>query len=208
MADYTPSIQELIDAFARLPGVGPKSAQRIAYHLLNADATESHRLAQAITKAKELVRFCDRCFNLTEAQICEICANPSRDQHLICVVEEPRDVVGLERTRVFKGVYHVLGGAIDHLRNVGEQQLRLGELLNRVRTEETTEVLVATNPTLEGEATAMLISRRMGEMFPDLNVTRLAMGLPVGGDLEFADELTLGRAIEGRLRVQGQTPTL
>ncbi|MCB1284238.1 MAG: recombination mediator RecR [Microthrixaceae bacterium] len=201
MADYAQSIQELIDAFGRLPGVGPKSAQRIAFHLLKVDKAESQRLIAAIAAAIDKVGFCDRCFNFAEAELCAICADPGRDAHLICVVEEPRDVVAIERTREFKGRYHVLGGAIDHLQGVGPEQLKIRELLTRIGAEEVTEVILCTNPNIEGEATALYLQRML--QIPDLTVSRIASGLPVGGDLEYADELTLGRALEGR-RVIGE----
>ncbi len=196
MVDYAAPIQELIDSFARLPGIGPKSAQRIAFHLLKADATESQRIAHAVTRAKELVTFCERCFNLAEGPMCVICSNDGRDQLTICVVEEPRDVVAIERTREYRGTYHVLGGAIDHLQGVGPDQLRIRELIERIRTEGTTEIILGTNPNLEGETTALYLSRVLD--IPGLVVSRIASGLPVGGDLEYADELTLGRALEGR----------
>lgn len=201
MADYAHSIQELIDAFGRLPGVGPKSAQRITFHLLKVDKTESQRLVDAITAAVSKVTFCTRCFNLAEGEICSICADSERDGHLLCVVEEPRDVVAIERTREFRGRYHVLGGAIDHLQGVGPDQLRIKELLGRVGAEHVTEVILCTNPNIEGEATALYLQRVLD--VPGLTVSRIASGLPVGGDLEYADELTLGRALEGR-RVVGQ----
>lgn len=196
MADYTQSIQELIDTFGRLPGVGPKSAQRIAFHLLKSDKVESERLATAIRTASQKVRFCERCFNFSEDSLCAICQNDARDAHVLCVVEEPRDVVAIERTREFKGRYHVLGGAIDHLQGVGPDRLRIKELISRVTSEAITEVIVCTNPNIEGEATALYLTRVLD--VPGLTVSRIASGLPVGGDLEYADELTLGRALEGR----------
>lgn len=200
MADYAHSIQELIDAFGRLPGVGPKSAQRITFHLLKVDKAESQRLVDAITAAVAKVTFCTRCFNLAEGELCAICADGERDGHLLCVVEEPRDVVAIERTREFRGRYHVLGGAIDHLQGIGPDQLRIKELLGRVGDEGVTEVILCTNPNIEGEATALYLQRVLD--VPGLTVSRIASGLPVGGDLEYADELTLGRALEGR-RVVG-----
>lgn len=200
MADYSHSIQELIDAFGRLPGIGPKSAQRIAFHLLKVDKSESQRLVTAIGTAVEKVRFCDSCFNLSEAALCAICADPQRDAHVLCVVEEPRDVVAVERTREFKGRYHVLGGAIDHLQGVGPEQLKIKELIGRVTAEGVTEVIICTNPNIEGEATALYLTRVLD--VPGLALTRIASGLPVGGDLEYADELTLGRALEGRRAVE------
>ena len=200
MADYATSIQELIDALGRLPGIGPKSAQRIAFHLLKADPTESERLAAAVTRARERVSFCEQCFNLAEGTRCGICDDPSRDQTVLCVVEEPRDVVAIERTREFKGRYHVLGGAIDHLQGVGPEQLRIRELVARVGAEGIEEIILGMNPNIEGEATALYLTRLLD--VPGLVVSRIASGLPVGGDLEYADELTLGRALEGRRVVE------
>lgn len=200
MADYAASIQELIDALGRLPGIGPKSAQRIAFHLLKCDETESERLALAITRARERVSFCEQCFNLAEGTRCGICEDPGRDQTVLCVVEEPRDVVAIERTREFKGRYHVLGGAIDHLQGVGPDQLRIRELVVRVGAEDISEVILGMNPNIEGEATALYLTRLLD--VPGLVVSRIASGLPVGGDLEYADELTLGRALEGRRVVE------
>lgn len=200
---YADAVQDLIDALGRLPGIGPKSAQRIAFHLLKVDATEAERLARAIVTAKERVGFCSRCFNLAEGELCAICADERRDGHVLCVVEEPRDVVAIERTREFKGRYHVLGGAIDHLQGVGPEQLRIKELLARVGEEGVTEVIICTNPNLEGEATSLYLTRVL-EVVPGLTVSRIASGLPVGGDLEYADELTLGRALEGRRVVGGE----
>ena len=196
VADYAVSIQDLIDALGRLPGIGPKSAQRIAYHLLKAEPAESERLAAAISTARSKVSFCDTCFNLAEGPLCSICADPSRDPTVLCVVEEPRDVVAIERTRTFRGRYHVLGGAIDHLQGIGPDQLRIRELLGRVGAEPIAEIIITTNPNLEGEATALYLQRSLD--VPGLVVSRIASGLPVGGDLEYADELTLGAALEGR----------
>ncbi|UDY34185.1 recombination mediator RecR [Dermatobacter hominis] len=201
---YATSVQDLIDALGRLPGIGPKSAQRIAFHLLKVDAEEANRLARAIVEAKERVGFCSRCFNLAEGDLCTICADERRDTHVLCVVEEPRDVVAIERTREFKGRYHVLQGAIDHLQGVSPEQLKIKELLARIGDEAITEVIVCTNPNIEGEATALYLTRVLN--MPGLTVSRIASGLPVGGDLEYADELTLGRALEGR-RVIEQPPT-
>ena len=199
MATYAAPVQDLIDALGRLPGVGPKSAQRIAFYLLKVDDEEATKLARAITEAKARIGFCTVCFNLSEGEVCTICSDPERDQSVLCVVEEPRDVVAVERTREFKGRYHVLQGAIDHLQGVGPDQLRIKELLARVAAEQVTEVIICTNPNLEGEATSLYLSRVLA--VPGLSVTRIASGLPVGGDLEYADELTLGRALEGRRSV-------
>lgn len=208
MAAYGPAVQELVDSFGRLPGIGPKSAQRIAFWLLNTDRDESRRLAEAISVAAEKVRFCERCSNLAESDLCEICLDPQRDTTVLCVVEEPRDVVAVERTREFKGRYHVLGGAIDHLQGVGPEKLRIAELLRRVADEAIIEVIICTNPNIEGEATALYITKLLEPA--GVRVTRIASGLPVGGDLEFADEVTLRRALEGRRQVGGAvdpTPT-
>jgi recombination protein RecR len=200
VATYAAPVQDLIDALGRLPGVGPKSAQRIAFYLLKVDDEEATKLARAITEAKARIGFCTVCFNLSEGEVCTICSDPERDQSVLCVVEEPRDVVAVERTREFKGRYHVLQGAIDHLQGVGPDQLRIKELLARVGAEQITEVIICTNPNLEGEATSLYLSRVLA--VPGLSVTRIASGLPVGGDLEYADELTLGRALEGRRVVE------
>ena len=200
-APYAVAVQELIDSLGRLPGVGPKSAQRIAFDLLKVDKEEANRLARAIVEVKEKVTFCSRCFNIAEGELCNICADPKRDGHVLCVVEEPRDVVAVERTREFRGRYHVLQGAIDHLQGIGPEQLRIKELVQRVGDEGVTEVILCTNPNLEGEATALYLTRLLN--IPGLTVSRIASGLPVGGDLEYADELTLGRALEGRRVVEG-----
>jgi recombination protein RecR len=197
---YAAAVQELIDCLGRLPGIGPKSAQRVAFHLLKVDKEEANRLARAIVEVKERVGFCSRCFNIAEGELCNICTDPRRDDHILCVVEEPRDVVAIERTGEFKGRYHVLQGAIDHLQGVGPDQLKIRELVARVGAEGTTEVILCTNPNLEGEATALYLTRILD--VPGLTVSRIASGLPVGGDLEYADELTLGRALEGRRVVE------
>jgi recombination protein RecR len=199
-ATYAAPVQDLIDALGRLPGIGPKSAQRIAFHLLKVDREEANRLAGAILEARERVGFCERCFNIAEGSLCPVCADERRDPHVLCVVEEPRDVVAIERTREFRGRYHVLQGAIDHLQGVGPEQLRIRELLARIADEGVTEVILCTNPNLEGEATALYLTKVL--TMPGLTVSRIASGLPVGGDLEYADELTLGRALEGRRVVE------
>ncbi|KAA0233346.1 MAG: Recombination protein RecR [Acidimicrobiales bacterium] len=199
MGVYTGPVQNLIDELGRLPGVGPKSAQRIAFYLLKVDEVDASRLADAITEVKAKVGFCDRCFNISQGDNCEICLDDRRDPSVICVVEEPRDVVAVERTQEFSGRYHVLQGAIDHLQGVGPDQLRIKELIARIGAENITEVIICTNPNIEGEATALYLSRVLDA--PGLTVTRIASGLPVGGDLEYADELTLGRALEGRRRI-------
>ena len=191
-----PSIQTLLDELERLPGVGPKSAQRIAYWILNTDKATAMRLSEAIAEVKETVRFCERCFNYAEDELCEICASPKREQGIICVVSEPRDIPPIERTGAFSGTYHVLGGALSPMEGVGPDDLHIAALLSRLATEEVAEVLLATNPNVEGETTATYLARLIKPL--DIKVTRLASGLPVGGDLEFADEVTLGRAIESR----------
>jgi len=196
---YEGIVQDLIDELGRLPGVGPKSAQRIAFYLLQADPTDVRRLAQVLVEVKEKVRFCSICGNVTEEEICRICRDPRRDPTSICVVEESKDVVAIERTREFRGRYHVLGGAISPIEGIGPDQLRIRELLTRLADGAVTEVILATDPNLEGEATATYLTRTLRPM--GLRVTRLASGLPVGGDLEYADEVTLGRAFEGRRAV-------
>jgi len=196
---YAGPIQTLLDELGRLPGVGPKSAQRIAFHILKLPAEDARRLADAIVTAKERIGFCSRCFNLSEGELCEICRDDRREANLVCVVEEPRDVVALERTREFRGRYHVLQGALSPIDGVGPDQLRIKELLARIPAEGITEAVVATNPNVEGEATAMYLARLLKPL--GVRVTRLASGLPVGGDLEYADEITLGRALEGRREI-------
>jgi recombination protein RecR len=193
---YTPPVQTLIDELGRLPGIGPKSAQRIAFHLLKVPADDAHRLAFAIREAKDKVRFCDRCFNVAEDALCPICADDRRDSSMICVVEEARDIVSIEKTGEFHGRYHVLLGAMSPLEGIGPEQLKIRELLNRLGPEGVEEIIVCTNPNTEGEVTAMYLARMLKPL--GLKVTRLASGLPVGGDIEYADELTLGRAFEGR----------
>ena len=197
---YEGAVQDLIDELGRLPGVGPKSAQRIAFHLLAADPADVRRLAAALTEVKEKVRFCRSCFNVAQAELCRICADPRRDDSLICVVEESKDVVAIERTREFRGRYHVLGGAINPIAGVGPDDLHIRELVARLADGTVTELILATDPNTEGEVTASYLARQIGPM--GLRVTRLASGLPMGGDLEWADEVTLGRAFEGR-RVVG-----
>ena len=193
---YEGVVQDLIDELGRLPGVGPKSAQRIAFHLLQADAQDVQRLVQALSEVKDKVAFCETCGNVAEGPQCRICADPRRDPAAICVVEEPKDVVAIERTREFRGRYHVLGGAISPMDGVGPDDLRFTELMSRLSDGSVAEVIIATDPNLEGEATASYTARLLAPF--DIRVTRLASGLPVGGDLEYADEVTLGRAFEGR----------
>ncbi|MCU1657468.1 MAG: recR [Pseudonocardiales bacterium] len=196
---YEGAVQDLIDELGRLPGVGPKSAQRIAFHLLAAESVDVERLASTLVRVKNEVRFCTICGNVAEADQCRICTDTRRDPSVICVVEEPKDVVAVERTREFRGRYHVLGGAISPIDGVGPDDLRIRELLTRLRDGVVTELILATDPNLEGEATATYLARMINPM--GLTVTRLASGLPVGGDLEYADEVTLGRAFSGRRRV-------
>jgi recombination protein RecR len=196
---YEGAVQDLIDELGRLPGVGPKSAQRIAFHLLAADPADVRRLTTALTEVKEKVRFCTVCGNVSEQDLCRVCRDPRRDLAIICVVEESKDVVAIEKTREFRGRYHVLGGAISPIEGVGPDDLRIRELMIRLQDSTVTEVILATDPNLEGEATATYLVRLIGPM--GIAVSRLASGLPVGGDLEYADEVTLGRAFEGRRRV-------
>ena len=193
---YDGIVQDLIDELGRLPGIGPKSAQRIAFHILQTETFDVTRLAEILMTVKEKVRFCAVCGNVTEQELCGICRDPRRSPATICVVEEAKDVVAVERTREFKGLYHVLGGAISPIDGIGPDDLRIRQLMQRLADGVVTEVIIATDPNLEGEATATYLSRLL--MHLDLRVTRLASGLPVGGDLEYADEVTLGRAFEGR----------
>lgn len=196
MNAYDGVVQELIDELGQLPGVGPKSAQRIAFYILGADPEQVQRLATALTEVKARVRFCEICGNVSEEAQCRICRDPRRDPALLCVVEEPKDVVAIERTREYRGRYHVLGGAINPIDGVGPDDLRIRELMTRLADGAVTEIIIATDPNVEGEATATYLVRMLRPM--GLTVSRLASGLPVGGDLEYADEITLGRAFEGR----------
>jgi len=196
VASYEGPVQDLIDELGRLPGVGPKSAQRLAFHLLTVDTADARRLARAIVELKERVRFCARCFNVSEHEECRICRDSRRDPTLLCVVEEPRDLMAIEKTGEFRGRYHVLGGAISPIDGRGPDQLRVRELVARLGGEEIAEVVLATNPNIEGEATASYLARLLKSM--GIRVSRIASGLPVGGDLEYADEVTLGRAFSGR----------
>ncbi|WP_420452549.1 recombination mediator RecR [Ilumatobacter sp.] len=199
-SNYTAPVQTLIDELGRLPGIGPKSAQRIAFHLLKVPADEVTRLAASITDAKSRVRFCDRCFHVADGPLCPICADEGRDGRVLCVVEESRDVVALERTGEYRGRYHVLLGAMSPLEGIGPEQLKVRELVARIEPEGVEEIILCTNPNTEGEVTAMYLARLLKPI--GLSVTRIASGLPVGGDLEYADELTLGRALEGRRAVE------
>ncbi len=196
MSYYAPAIARLLEELERLPGIGPKSAQRLAFHILRGDDEAAARLADSILEVKRTIRFCSRCFNFAEGEVCEICAEPRRDATAICVVEEPRDVVAIERTGEFHGTYHVLGGAISPIDGIGPDQLRVRELIVRLEDGSVTEVVVATNPNVEGETTAIYLARLIKPL--GVKVTRIASGLPVGGDLEYADEVTLGRALEAR----------
>jgi len=198
---YEGIVQELIDELGALPGIGPKSAQRIAFHILQTESFDVSRLAQVLTDVREKVRFCEICGNVSEEDTCSVCRDPRRSAATICVVEEAKDVVAIERTREFRGLYHVLGGAISPIDGIGPDDLRIRQLMQRLADGTVTEVIIATDPNLEGEATATYLSRLL--MHLELRVTRLASGLPVGGDLEYADEVTLGRAFEGRRLVEG-----
>lgn len=199
MAIYDGALQDLIDELGQLPGIGPKSAQRIAFYLLAADKDRVDALASAIQIVKDKVHFCEVCGNVAEAELCRICADPRRSDDIICVVEEPKDVAAIERTREFRGRYHVLGGAIDPINGVGPGDLRIQDLMTRLTASDVSEVIIATDPNIEGEATAAYLARMLRSL--DVPVSRLASGLPVGGDLEYADEVTLGRAFEGRRRL-------
>ena len=197
---YDGIVQELIDELGRLPGIGPKSAQRIAFHILQTQSFDVTRLSEVLRDVRDKVRFCSICGNVTEQEMCSICRDPRRSHATICVVEEAKDVVAIERTREFKGLYHVLGGAISPIDGIGPDDLRMKQLVGRLADGSVTEVIIATDPNLEGEATATYLTRLL--VYPNLRVTRLASGLPVGGDLEYADEVTLGRAFEGRRLVE------
>lgn len=196
---YEGAVQDLIDELGRLPGVGPKGAQRIAFHLLAADPDDVRRLVEALTEVKARVKFCTVCGNVTQEETCRVCRDPRRTEAIICVVEEPKDVVAIERTREFRGRYHVLGGAINPIAGVGPDDLRISELMTRLADGKVTEVILAMDPNVEGEATATYLARLLTTL--QIRVTRLASGLPVGGDLEYADEVTLGRAFEGRRQI-------
>ena len=198
---YTQPMQALIDALSRLPGIGPKSAQRIAFHLIKSEDRDVENLSSSITKAKATVKFCQRCSNFSEEDLCQFCSDDRRDQTTICVVEESRDVVAIEKTREFSGQYHVLLGTINPLDGVGPEQLKIRELLQRIEPQKVKEVILCLNPNTEGDVTSMYLARVLRPL--GVKVTRIASGLPVGGDLEYADELTLGRALEGRREVAG-----
>lgn len=196
---YPTPIQRLLEELERLPGIGPKSAQRIAYWLLTVDTADADRLASAISDVKRAIHFCPRCFNFAEGEVCAVCADPERAASQICVVEEPRDLAAIERTHEYHGLYHVLHGAISPIDGIGPDQLRVRELIERLGDGSVTEVVVATNPNVEGETTALYLARLIKPL--GIRVTRIASGLPVGGDLEFADEVTLGRALEARREI-------
>ena len=196
MASYEGAVQRLIDELGRLPGIGPKSAQRIAFYILKIPSEDAHRLADVIVEVKAKVVWCTRCFNIAESELCSYCSDDRRDSHTVCVVEEPRDIVSIERTAEYRGQYHVLQGAISPIEGIGPEQLRVRELIARISAEGINEVIVATNPNIEGEATAMYLANLLKPA--GLTVSRIASGLPVGGDLEYADEVTLGRAMQGR----------
>jgi recombination protein RecR len=201
---FSAPVQNLVDELGRLPGIGPKSAQRIAFHLLKVPSEDALRLAQAIVAVKERVTFCPRCFNVAEGDLCIVCADDRRDPSVVCVVEDPRDVVAVEKTGGFSGRYHVLQGALSPIDGIGPDQLKIGELIARIEPEGISEVILCTNPNLEGEATAAYLARLLQPL--GVRVTRIASGLPVGGDLEYADEVTLGRALEGRRVVESAAP--
>ncbi len=196
MADFAAPLARLIDEFKRLPGIGQKSAQRIAFHVMRASRDEAERLAQTIMDVKDRLRICIQCNNISDAELCQYCSNPDRDQTMVCVVEDPNNIVGVEVTRQFNGVYHVLGGALSPLRGIGPDQLKIKNLIERIGRGEIQEVIVATNPTVEGEATSVYLSKLLKPL--GMKVTRIAMGVPVGSDLEFADEVTMWKALEGR----------
>ncbi len=201
MSAYSPPLQRLITELCRLPGIGTRTAQRLAFHLLKTSSEEANALADAIREVKERVRPCTVCFNLAEGQLCGICEDPRRESALICVVEEPSDVIPIERTHEYSGLYHVLGGALSPIDGVDAEDLNISALYQRVLSSEVREVLIATNPTTTGEATAMHIAAGLRERLPNLSITRLASGLPVGSDLEYADEITLAKALAGRRAV-------
>ena len=197
---YEGAIQDLIDELGRLPGIGPKSAQRIAFHIIQSERVDVTRLVDVLRTVKERVKFCTECGNISEEELCRICRDPRRDATLICVVEESKDVMAIEKTREFRGKYHVLGGAISPIDGIGPEQLRIRELMVRLANPDIAEIIIATDPNLEGEATASYLIRQIRPM--GIKVSRLASGLPVGGDLEYADEVTLGRAFEGRRTIE------
>lgn len=199
MSTFPKPVAKLIDELSRLPGIGSKSAQRLAFHLLNVEEDDAVRLSESILEARRKIKYCSKCFNMTDVDPCPICANAKRDQKLLCVVESPKDVIAMERTKEFSGLYHVLHGAISPIDGIGPEDIRLRELIIRLQSEAVEEVILATNPTIEGEATAMYVSKLLSAT--DILVTRLAHGIPVGGDIEFADEVTLAKALSGRRKL-------
>lgn len=199
MEQYSDALGNLVDAFARLPGIGRKSAQRLAFHILKQPKQEAYQLAKAIVNAKEKIKYCQVCYNLTDQDICPICSNPNRDSSIICVVEDARDVMALERVHEFKGLYHVLNGVISPIDGIGPEQLKIRELLLRLRDENVQEIIIATNTNIEGEATAMYLSNLLKPL--GIKITRIAQGLPVGGDIQYADEITLAKAFNGRWEI-------
>ena len=196
---FTGPVQDLVEELSKLPGIGPKTAQRLAFHILKTEDVDAKRLAEAILEVKDKMRFCDKCFNVSTTELCEFCSDPRRDQTIVCVVEEPRDIWAIEKTAEFRGRYHVLGGAISPIDGIGPDQLHISELIERLEPDGIKEIIVATNPNVEGDATAIYIARLIGPL--GVEVSRISSGLPVGGDLEYADEVTLGRALEGRRRM-------
>lgn len=199
MSTFPKPVAKLIDELSRLPGIGTKSAQRLAFHLLNVEEDDAVRLSESILEARRKIKYCSQCFNMTDVDPCYICANAKRNQHLLCVVESPKDVIAIEKTKEFDGLYHVLHGAISPIDGIGQEDIRLRELIIRLQSAPVEEVILATNPTIEGEATAMYISKLLSPT--DILVTRLAHGIPVGGDIEFADEVTLAKALSGRRKL-------
>lgn len=199
MSNYSDALGNLVDQLAKLPGIGRKSAQRLAFHILKQPKTEAQQLARAILTAKENIRYCDICYNLTDQEICPICSNPNRDRRIICVVEDARDVIALERAHEFNGLYHVLHGVISPMDGIGPEQLKIKELLNRLHDDAIEEIIIATNTNIEGEATAMYLSSLLKPI--GIKITRIAQGLPVGGDIQYADEVTLARAFTGRWEI-------
>lgn len=196
MEYFVPPLEILVEQFAKLPGIGRKSAQRLAFHVLNSSEADANKFAEAIINAKKLVKYCNVCQNITDSEVCSICNNPKRDSSVICVTESPKDVISIEKTNEYHGLYHVLHGAISPMDDIGPNDIKIAELLKRLESDEVKEVIMATNPTIEGEATAMYIARLIKPL--GIKVTRIAHGIPVGGDLEYADEVTLTKAMEGR----------
>ena len=196
MEYFVPPLEVLVEQFAKLPGIGRKSAQRLAFHILNSSEADASKFAEAIINAKKLVKYCNVCQNITDSEVCSICNNPKRDSSVICVTESPKDVISIEKTNEYHGLYHVLHGAISPMDDIGPNDIKIAELLKRLESDEVKEVIMATNPTIEGEATAMYIARLIKPL--GVKVTRIAHGIPVGGDLEYADEVTLTKAMEGR----------